>query len=104
MGQLKKTAIQKDNSAKCEFCGMKKSDKSNKGCCKDEQKLIKNFDAQNTAKILSIDFLSLLAEVPFSHFSLVEPVQSTLSEDYPLTNSPPSRAIPIYLSNRSILI
>jgi hypothetical protein len=104
MGQLKKMAIQKDDSAKCEFCGMKKSDKSNNGCCKDERKLIKSDEAQNTVKSFSLNLFSFVSELPQLHHYLIEVLPSTQTEEYPFSNSPPAKPVPIYLVNRSFLI
>ncbi len=104
MGQLKKMAIQKDDSAKCEFCGMKKGDKSNKGCCKDERKFIKSEDAQNATKSLSLNLFSFVGELPQPNQFFIEQLRSSQTEDYPIANSPPANPIPIYITNRSFLI
>jgi len=104
MGQLKKMAIQKDDSAKCEFCGMKKSDKSNNEGCKDERKLIKSDEAQNTVKSLSLNLFSFVVELPQLNHYIMDVLLSTQTEEYPLSNSPPAKPVTIYLVNRSFLI
>lgn len=104
MGQLNKMSIQKDDSAKCEFCGMKKSDKSNNGCCKDERKLIKSDVAQNTVKSLSLNLFSFAVEIPQLHHYLIDVLPSKQTEEFPLSNSPPAKPVPIYIANRSFLI
>jgi hypothetical protein len=91
MGELSGSGLGYDESQSCGKCGMEKCADDDNGCCKDEQKFIKNADDQKT---IPVSF----SELPTIDFL-------TITVENPLSNSPPRRqAQPIYLLNRNFRI
>lgn len=93
-------------SKACPYCGMAKTNedkhcgKESKGCCKDEQKIVKLENDQKISEA-SFQFLQIPSEAitPFSVDYSLEYV-SSLTEEYPLTNAPPRLgATPVYVLN-----
>lgn len=90
----------------CPSCGMVKTttdkhcDKKSKGCCKDEQKIVK---LENDQKISETSFhLSIIpaeAIIPrFSDYSFE--YAYSLTEEYPLTNAPPrTGSVSLFIRN-----
>lgn len=86
---------EKPGKKSCPYCGMAKTSqdkhcgKESKGCCKDEQKIVK---LENDQKISDASFQ--FSQVPFESISPVfsdysfEYV-SSLTEEYPLSHAPP---------------
>jgi hypothetical protein len=85
----------KTKSKACPYCGMEKTNqdkhcgKESKGCCKDEQKIVK---LENDQKIsdASFQFIQIPSEAisPVLVDYSLEYV-SSLTEEYPLTHAPP---------------
>lgn len=105
MGELADWGIGKNESRKCGFCGMEKGAEQDNGCCKDEQKFIKNDTDQKFVESSPYIFKVLEAvEQPF--FSLILCIQdSSVTELYPVSNAPPRcKGQEIYIRNRTFLI
>lgn len=86
---------EKSGKKSCPSCGMEKTttdkhcDKESKGCCKDEQKIVKLENDQKISEAslqLSQTIAEAITPVYFDHS--LEYV-SSLTEEYPLTNAPP---------------
>jgi hypothetical protein len=83
------------NKKSCSYCGMSKSptdkhcSKENKGCCKDEQKIVKLENDQKISEAsLQLSQISAEAVTPiFSDYSLE--YISSITEVYPVTHAPP---------------
>lgn len=86
---------EKTGKKSCSYCGMAKTSqdkhcsKESKGCCKDEQKIVK---LENDQKISDASFqfsqIPVEAITPvFSDYSFE--YVSSLTEEYPLTHAPP---------------
>lgn len=98
MGNLVEWTVVNSHSDTCGKCGMAKSDKP-QGCCKDEEKFIKNTDDQKTAGQI------VLAELIAGNFEGSVPQQEPvvfagINLEYPVTNAPPGRlCTPIFIRN-----
>lgn len=96
----------KTKAKACPYCGMAKTNKDkhcgkeSKGCCKDEQKIVK---LQNDQKISEASFqfsqLAVEAITPFySDYSFE--YASSLTEEYPFTHAPPrTQNISLFILN-----
>lgn len=62
MGELADMGLGKNKSKTCGKCGMEKSDEKDNGCCKDEQKFIKNTTDQKVAET-GIQMMQLASNV-----------------------------------------
>lgn len=90
----------------CDYCGMAKSKtdkhcvKETKGCCKDEQKVIKLANDQKKSETYSHSInTSTEAITPLFNTSLPE-YDTSLSEEFPPTHAPPpAQNCPLYLLN-----
>jgi hypothetical protein len=58
MGEVAGWGMGYEQSAECDNCGMANSNQSENGCCKDEQKFIKN-DSDQRSAVNNIDFKSI---------------------------------------------
>jgi hypothetical protein len=95
MGKLINWSLTNEGE-KCAKCGMKKDG----GCCKDENKFVKNNFDQKTAES-AISLLPLIASsVPVLFVSLTENYSFSLIEKYPICHAPPLiTAGEIYIRN-----
>lgn len=104
MGKLANWGFGEIKSKTCGKCGMKKSDQDN-GCCKDEQKFIKNDTDQKTAKT---DFQITQAPgvyIPVSFFEMPAVDISAITEENPVSNAPPRYSkVAVYIRNCVFLI
>jgi hypothetical protein len=75
-------------SKKCSNCGMEKSENSDKGCCRDESKLLKIQDDQK-ANYLSFEILKLSVSAPviIDHNAVYS--LPKINELLPQSNAPP---------------
>lgn len=100
MGKLADWGLGDKQSKTCGKCGMEKSDKKDNGCCKDEQKFLKNSSDQKIAEsnfqfniMQGIALVADYIEIPFT------PITS-VTEENPNSNSPPrTQAVPVYIRN-----
>lgn len=94
MGKLINWSLFKDGD-KCSKCGMKKDG----GCCKDENKFVKNnFDQKATESINLVQLL--VSPAPVLFIDIAESYASSLLETYPTSHAPPiSSGLEIYIRN-----
>jgi hypothetical protein len=105
MGKLADWGLGYSNSKTCGNCGMEKSEEKDNGCCKDEQKFVKNETDQKTAESVILNFALHVLDLPVSFFSISENIISSITEEYPLSHAPPrSCGAPVYLLNRTFRI
>jgi hypothetical protein len=103
MGKLVDWTLDNDQKIHCSYCGMAKNG-SAEGCCKDDQKFVKNTDDQKTAATVELIILSS-ASLPSSFIDKPEHLFSSLTEGSPNANAPPrTSSVPVYLSNCVFLI
>ena len=105
MGKLADWGFMYRDSKTCENCGMEESDTKDNGCCKDENKFVKNISEQKITESVSINFTLTILDLPLSIFSLSDIFYISSSEEYPISHAPPRNCkTPVYLLNRTILI
>ena len=105
MGKMANWSLDFNTSKTCEKCGMDKSDKKDKGCCKDEDKFIKSDSDQRTAETgfqsIEVNAIGLpvsFFEISFFHFS-------SIAEKNSRVHSPQrSSGVPLYILTRTFLI
>ena len=105
MGQLADWGIGENKSKTCGFCGMEKGDEKDNGCCKDEQKFIKNDTDQKVVES-SLDIIKVMAAAPLPEYTELPAVFfSSLTEQNPVSNAPPrSKGQALYILNSTFLI
>ena len=90
-------AQQKPMSKSCPKCGM---EKKNKGCCKDEQKFVKNTIDQNIPGTGVQVLQALACSLPSHFFELPIASTVTLAKTIPVSHAPPEGiGIPAYIRN-----
>ena len=105
MGKLADWGFMYRDSKTCENCGMEESDTKDNGCCKDENKFVKNISEQKITESVSINFTLTILDLPLSLFSLSDIFYISSSEEYPISHAPPRNCkTPVYLLNRTILV
>jgi hypothetical protein len=90
MGKLVDWTFSHKEAKSCSKCGMEKNG-SNEGCCKDEQKFLKNTDDQKTASSTVQLFQLAGADLPVQQVFQQASFPVSLTEEYPLANAPPER-------------
>ena len=103
MGKLADWDLGHNKSKTCSKCGMEKSKEKDNGCCKDEQKFVKNVTDQKIAeaglqmaKVLTLPVSFI--EIPTIDFHVV-------TEENPVSHAPPrSGVIAVYIRNCVFLI
>jgi len=105
MGELADWGLGENKSKTCGFCGMEKGDEKDNGCCKDEQKFIKNDTDQKVVES-SLDIIKVLAASPLPEYAELPAVLfSSLTEQNPVSNAPPrSKGQALYILNSNFLI
>jgi hypothetical protein len=105
MGKLADWDLGHSTSKNCGSCGMEKGNERDNGCCKDEQKLIKNETDQKFTQS-SFFLFRFIAPAELSGFAVLPLNRITLIPEYhPLSNAPPRCTdLPIYKLNRTFLI
>ena len=91
--------------SKCGECGMEKNHGTTKdGCCKDEQKTIKNTKDEKLNQAISY----LIQTPSVIHTALQNELPATnvssITETNPISHAPPRSQAPIYIRNRVFLI
>lgn len=105
MGKLIESGFEYNKSKTCGECGMDENDEKNKGCCKDENKFIKNATDQKIAEagFQMIQFLS--CALPVSFFYIPDTNIPSVTEENPISHAPLRRSgISVYILNRTFLI
>lgn len=100
MGKLADWGLGHDNSKICGICGMEKKDSKDNGCCKDEQKFLKNSSDQkiteSSFQINQILGLALAADYIEISFTPI----TSITEENPDSHAPPrTQAVPVYIRN-----
>ena len=92
MGKLVDKNFWASEDQHCGSCGMDKSSKDSDNCCKEEVKQVKVDKEHGPAQSLVFQMLSpgeIIVHV--TQYSL--PAISSITEDYPLSNAPPSSGV-----------
>ncbi len=100
MGKLADWDLGHNKSKTCSTCGMKKSNEKNNGCCKDEQKFIKNNTDQKTDdagfQLMQLTTVAL----PVSFIQLHPGDFAAVAEESPVSHAPPrSYGVAVYIRN-----
>lgn len=105
MGKLADWDLGHNSSKNCGFCGMEKGNEKDNGCCKDEQKLIKN-DTDQKFTESSFFLFRFLSPAELTGFAVMPLIRiASLQELNPVSNAPPRCTdLPIYKRNRTFLI
>ena len=100
MGKMVEWNVTGSEKENCPHCGMDKSKKSDKGCCKDEHKQLKVINDHNiTETALQVLHVAALA-LPVSFIEIPAIAFSSITEENPTGNAPPrSSGIAIYKRN-----
>lgn len=105
MGKLADWGLGHNKSKTCGECGMEKSEEKDNGCCKDENKFVKN---ESDQKIAEAGFLMMQlgsADLPVSFFEIPDNNISSVTEKNPISHAPPrSTGVAVYILHRSFLI
>lgn len=100
MGDLAEWGLSHSDSKTCSNCGMEKDLSKNKGCCKDEHKIVKDDSAQKiTESNLQLMQLVTVA-LPTSFIELPQIALTSVTEENPNSNAPPrTQSVPVYIRN-----
>lgn len=105
MGKLADWDFGHNTSKTCSGCGMKKLDKGDNGCCKDEHKFLKSNGDQKTIEP-AFSLLQLVSVAPPASF--IEIPSGDLpaaTEAFPVSHAPPrSDGVAVYVRNCLFLI
>lgn len=84
---------------------MKTSDEKENGCCKDEQKFVKNTADQKIAET-SFEFKTAFSEAVVQSYPELPALQITsISEEYPFSHAPPrTLSVDAYILYQAFLI
>lgn len=97
---------EKTGKKSCPYCGMAKTNedkhcgKESKGCCKDEQKIVK-LESDQKISGASFQFSQIPVEaITPVHFDYSLEYVSSLTEEYPITHAPPrAETISLFIRN-----
>ena len=105
MGKLADWGLSDSKSKTCPKCGMKKTEKSDNGCCKDEHKFLKDDSAQKLTEN-NLQMLQLFSvAIPASFTELPSLDIQSITEENPINHDPPrTHGVAIYIFKRSFLI
>jgi hypothetical protein len=100
MGKLAGWGFGHEESNTCGKCGMEKSVKKDTGCCKDENKFLKNDNDQKTAESAFQIFQSIAVAIPVSFYEIPSAGIPSVTEENPISHAPPQRnGIAVYIRN-----
>lgn len=105
MGKLADWELGQNKSKTCAFCGMEKGDENDNGCCKDEQKFIKNNTDQKFVESANHALkFPAVSELPiYPSFTFIHSV--SVKERNPVSHAPPRcKGLPIFIRNKTFLI
>lgn len=94
MDKLINWSLTKSDGDKCDKCGMEKDG----GCCKDEQKFVKNSVDQKVTESSFEAIRFLPATSPVAGFNISE-FNSSIVDKYPVSHAPPIRGSKIHIRN-----
>jgi len=100
MGKLADWGLVDSNADKCSKCGMEKIEKTDNGCCRDEQKFFKN-DTDQKITESAFQIIKLIPVIlPVSNFEIPNVVFSTsITEKFPISHAPPGTDLAVYIRN-----
>lgn len=105
MGKTAYLGLGHNQSKICGICGMEKSDEKDNGCCKDEQKFVKNENDQKNVESFNITYNLVIIDLPVTYFSIPDIPVSSVTEQHPVSHAPPrSRGVAVYIRNCTFLI
>jgi hypothetical protein len=100
MGKLQDWGFGHKESKTCDKCGMEKSAKKDNGCCKDENKFVKNDTDQKTAESAFQMFQVIAVALPVSFYEIPSAHIPSVTEENPQTHAPPqSNGVAVYIRN-----
>ena len=100
MGKMADWGFGQNEDKTCSKCGMEQSAKKGNGCCKDENKFIKNNTDQKTAAA-ALQMAQLIAvDLPVSIYELSVVDIISVTEENPVSNAPPRNSnVAVYIRN-----
>lgn len=100
MGELIDSGLWHNSDKSCSNCGMKKSEKKDNGCCKDEHKFVKLDKDHKTAE-QQVNQLQSLTATEIQPIYIVDSKPfASLCERFPVNNAPPLQsATPLFIRN-----
>ena len=99
MDKLVGWGLMKTGPGTCGVCGMEKSEKEGKGCCKDESKFLKNTDDQKTTET-SIQLMhSASAGLPVSFIDIPSVQIASVVKENPLNHTLFRSSVAVYIRN-----
>ncbi len=100
MGKLAEWGVGHKESSSCGKCGMEQSIKKGNGCCKDENKFIKNNADQKSAEAAFQNFQSVAVALPVSFIELPAVNIFSVTEENTSSHAPPQDSgVAIYIRN-----
>ena len=100
MGKMVEWNVMGNEKEKCPHCGMDKSNKDGKGCCKDEHKQLKVTNDHSITETAFQGMQLVALALPASHFEVPDANFSSITEENPTSNAPPrSSGVAIYKRN-----
>lgn len=105
MGKLADWGLGLTNSKTCDKCGMKNSHANDNGCCKDENKFVKNESDQRITEAGLPAVKLLVIEIPLSFNEITSGDIHTLFTENPVDKPPLlSSSVAVYIRNCVFLI
>jgi hypothetical protein len=100
MGKVADWGFEQNDSKTCSKCGMEQIAKKLTGCCKDENKFIKNnADQKYSETAFQMAPLSMVA-IPVSFVEIPSVNLPSLTEENPITHAPPRNSgVAVYIRN-----
>ncbi len=100
MGKLADWGIGQINSNTCGNCGMEKSIGKGNGCCRDEQKFLKNSTDQKTTESAFSTLQLITTAFPVSFIEIPSAYFPFAAEENPVSHAPPrSNGVAVYVRN-----
>lgn len=100
MGKIVEWNVTRNEKEKCPHCGMDKSKKSDKDCCKDDHKQLKVTNEHSITETAFQGMQLVASALPVSYFDISAISFSSITEENPTSNAPPqSSSIAIYKRN-----
>jgi hypothetical protein len=100
MGKLAEWGVGHKESSSCDKCGMAQSIKKANGCCKDENKFIKNSADQKGAEAAFQTFQSVAITPPVAFIELPAVTIFSVAERNPCSHAPPrDSGVAVYIRN-----
>ncbi len=105
MGKLAEWGFGQDDAKKCSKCGMEKGLNEDNGCCRDEQKFLKNESDQKTTQqtFQTIQLIAIALPSSFIEFTTLN--IPSVTEENPVGHAPPLIGdLTLYIRNCVFLI